>query len=76
MLAVTALLEALRGHVALDRIAIGTTRWIVEDPAADVVGLGAVLCEELLAAFAAHELAMLAKFIDGRIEDDDAGVRT
>lgn len=39
MLAVAALIEALHGDAALDRMAIGTTRWIVQDPAADVAGL-------------------------------------
>jgi uncharacterized protein (TIGR00303 family) len=39
MLAVAALLEALRGPTILERIAIGTTRWIVEDPAAEIGGL-------------------------------------
>jgi uncharacterized protein (TIGR00303 family) len=41
MLAVAAVLEALQGVAALDHIAIGTTRWIVEDGAADIVGLAA-----------------------------------
>jgi uncharacterized protein (TIGR00303 family) len=39
MLAVAALLQALHGSRALDRVAIGTTRRVVEDPAADVAGL-------------------------------------
>jgi uncharacterized protein (TIGR00303 family) len=39
MVAVAALLLAVGGPDALDRVAIGTTRWIVEDPAADVPGL-------------------------------------
>jgi uncharacterized protein (TIGR00303 family) len=38
MVAVAALLAALE-PVALERVAIGTTRWVIEDPAADVVGL-------------------------------------
>jgi uncharacterized protein (TIGR00303 family) len=41
MLAVAALLHALHGTAALERAAIGTTRWVVEDPAADVPGLAA-----------------------------------
>jgi uncharacterized protein (TIGR00303 family) len=39
MLAVSALIRALAGEHVLERTAIGTTRWIVADPAADVVGL-------------------------------------
>jgi uncharacterized protein (TIGR00303 family) len=39
MLAVAALIAALHGPDALNRIAIGTTRWIVQDPAADIAGL-------------------------------------
>jgi NaMN:DMB phosphoribosyltransferase len=39
MLAVAALIRALAGEHALERTAIGTTRWIVADPAADVLGL-------------------------------------
>src|SRR5437016_1339758 len=35
MLAVAALLAALDGPSALAGVAIGTTRWIVQDPAAD-----------------------------------------
>ena len=41
MLAVAALIKALAGSDALASIAIGTTRWIVTDPAADVIGLAA-----------------------------------
>jgi NaMN:DMB phosphoribosyltransferase len=41
MLAVAALVQALHGSAALDRLAIGTTRWVVEDPAADIPGLAA-----------------------------------
>ncbi len=39
MLAVAALIAAMSGQQALDMLAIGTTRWIVSDPAADVIGL-------------------------------------
>ena len=39
MVAVAALIRQLAGPSALERIAIGTTRWVVEDPAADVAGL-------------------------------------
>jgi uncharacterized protein (TIGR00303 family) len=39
MVAVAALMAALAGPTALERVAVGTTRWVTEDPAADVVGL-------------------------------------
>jgi NaMN:DMB phosphoribosyltransferase len=44
MLAVAALIAALDN---LDRIAIGTTRWVVEDPAADIRGLAAEISSDL-----------------------------
>jgi uncharacterized protein (TIGR00303 family) len=47
MLAVAALIDTLHGHTALDRIAIGTTRWIVQDPAADVAGLAQDIAPDL-----------------------------
>jgi uncharacterized protein (TIGR00303 family) len=47
MLAVAAVLRAVDGSGALARITIGTTRWIVEDPAADVVGLAEEISSEL-----------------------------
>jgi uncharacterized protein (TIGR00303 family) len=47
MLAVAALLGALDGQSALERIAVGTTRWIVEDPAADVPGLAREISSDL-----------------------------
>jgi uncharacterized protein (TIGR00303 family) len=45
MLAVGALIKALGGSLA--RTAIGTTRWVVEDPAADVPGLAADISPDL-----------------------------
>jgi uncharacterized protein (TIGR00303 family) len=45
MLAVAALIQALGGSLA--RVAIGTTRWVIEDPAADVVGLAAEISPDL-----------------------------
>jgi uncharacterized protein (TIGR00303 family) len=39
MVAVAALIKALTGAAGLERVAIGTTRWVVEDPSADVSGL-------------------------------------
>jgi NaMN:DMB phosphoribosyltransferase len=47
MLAVAALIEALQGPAALERIAIGTTRWIVQDPEADVTGLAREIAPDL-----------------------------
>jgi NaMN:DMB phosphoribosyltransferase len=47
MLAVAALVEALHGPAALERMAVGTTRWIVEDPAADIPGLAADISADL-----------------------------
>jgi uncharacterized protein (TIGR00303 family) len=47
MLAVAALLRALDGERGLERIAVGTTRWIVQDPAADVTGLTADISPDL-----------------------------
>jgi len=39
MCAVTAVLRRLMGDLDPDKIAIGTTRWIVEDKSADMIGL-------------------------------------
>lgn len=39
MLAVAALLRAIHGPDSLERVAVGTTRWVADDPAADVPGL-------------------------------------
>jgi uncharacterized protein (TIGR00303 family) len=41
MLAVAALVRATLGAAALERVAVGTTRWVALDPAADVPGLAA-----------------------------------
>jgi uncharacterized protein (TIGR00303 family) len=41
MLAVAALVRATLGEGALERVAVGTTRWVALDPAADVPGLAA-----------------------------------
>jgi uncharacterized protein (TIGR00303 family) len=41
MVAVAALLAALHGPGALDHLALGTTRWVIADPAADIPGLAA-----------------------------------
>src|SRR5260370_21648116 len=47
MLAGAALIDALHGQSALRRIAVGTTRWIVQDPAAAVPGLARHIAPEL-----------------------------
>jgi uncharacterized protein (TIGR00303 family) len=47
MVAVAALLAAVAGPRALERVAIGTTRWVVDDPAADVAGLAADVSPDL-----------------------------
>jgi uncharacterized protein (TIGR00303 family) len=47
MVAVAALLLAVGGTHAIERVAIGTTRWIVEDPAADVPGLAVDISPDL-----------------------------
>ena len=47
MLAVAALVSAIHGEAALANVAIGTTRWIVHDPAADVVGLARDISDDL-----------------------------
>jgi uncharacterized protein (TIGR00303 family) len=47
MLAVAALVRALGGPRALERVAIGTTRWVVNDPFADVCGLAAEISPRL-----------------------------
>jgi NaMN:DMB phosphoribosyltransferase len=55
MVAVAALMRALTGPGAMERMAIGTTRWIVQDPAADVPGLTAEV---------SHDLPLLAVNLD------------
>jgi uncharacterized protein (TIGR00303 family) len=47
MLAVAALVKALAGEAALEAMAIGTTRWVVQDPAADIPGLAADISPRL-----------------------------
>jgi len=39
MVAVAAVLKELAGVGVFERVAVGTTRWVVEDPSADVAGL-------------------------------------
>jgi NaMN:DMB phosphoribosyltransferase len=47
MIAVVALIDALGVSASLEHLAIGTTRWVVEDPASDVAGLMHEVCEDL-----------------------------
>jgi uncharacterized protein (TIGR00303 family) len=47
LVAVAALVAALEGHSALARVALGTTGWVVDDPAADAGGLAAEVWSEL-----------------------------
>jgi uncharacterized protein (TIGR00303 family) len=47
MLAVAALIVALRGPAVLEHLAIGTTRWVIEDSAADVAGLASDIHADL-----------------------------
>jgi NaMN:DMB phosphoribosyltransferase len=74
MLAVAALIGALAGQSALDKVAIGTTRWIVDDPAADVPGLACEISPELavLAAnldFSASRHAGLRAYEQFRVKE-------
>ncbi len=47
LVAVAALVAALEGQTALARVALGTTGWVVDDPAADARGLAAEVWSEL-----------------------------
>jgi uncharacterized protein (TIGR00303 family) len=47
MLAVAALIKALRGSEGLRTVAIGTTRWIAQDPSADIPGLARDISPQL-----------------------------
>jgi uncharacterized protein (TIGR00303 family) len=62
MIAVAALVRAVAGVDALDRVAIGTTRWIVQDPEADVPGLASEVSADL------PLLAINLDFADSRHE--------
>ena len=50
MIAAAALIKAMYGNEALSRIAIGTTRWVVEDPTADALGLAKQVGVRVLSA--------------------------
>jgi NaMN:DMB phosphoribosyltransferase len=47
MVAVAAVLKELAASAAFERVAIGTTRWVVDDPSADVMGLACEVSPEL-----------------------------
>jgi NaMN:DMB phosphoribosyltransferase len=47
MVAVAALLQALRGPAVLEHVVVGTTRWVIDDPRADVAGLAADVSPDL-----------------------------
>jgi uncharacterized protein (TIGR00303 family) len=47
MVAIAALLAAQRGPEALRHVALGTTRWVIADPGADVPGLAADVWPDL-----------------------------
>ena len=48
MLAIAALLQALGGTDVLQRVAVGTTRWVADDPSADLCGLAADINPDLV----------------------------
>ena len=50
MIAAAALIKALYGREELDRLAIGTTKWVVEDPTADTLGLAQQVKVRVLSA--------------------------
>ena len=57
MLAVAALIKALGGASALERVAVGTTRWVVVDPSADMVGLASGISPDLVVIAANLDLS-------------------
>jgi uncharacterized protein (TIGR00303 family) len=71
MLAVAALARGLAGDSALRRVAVGTTRWVAEDPSADLSGLAhdidpdlAVLAANLDFSTSRHDgLRMYERFV-------------
>ncbi|QKD80941.1 TIGR00303 family protein [Thermoleptolyngbya sichuanensis A183] len=76
MLAVYALMRSLQHHHGLDwpaeRVAVGTTRWVAEDPTGDTAGLAADLNAPLLAtplSFAASRYASLRAYEQGYVKE-------
>lgn len=76
MLAVYALMQALQQHHGLHwnaaQVAVGTTRWVAEDPTGDTAGLAADLHAPLLAtplSFAASRYASLRAYEQGYVKE-------
>lgn len=77
MLAVYALLRTIARHYALDwqpeQVVVGTTRWVVEDPTGDTVGLAEVVGDVPLLAtqlsFAASRYAALRAYEQGYVKE-------
>ncbi|NJL21248.1 MAG: TIGR00303 family protein [Leptolyngbyaceae cyanobacterium SM1_3_5] len=76
MLAVYALIEAIAESRSVawrrDRIVVGTTRWVVEDPTGDTVGLAKLLDAPLMATklgFADSQFAQLRAYEQGFVKE-------
>ena len=76
MLAVYALMQALRSYAGLDwpteAVAVGTTRWVAADPTGDTVGLAALLQAPLLAtalSFATAQAPQLQAYEQGFVKE-------
>jgi NaMN:DMB phosphoribosyltransferase len=74
MLAVAALIHALAGAAGLERILVGTTRWVIDDPAADVAGLADEIWPDLPVAgvnldFSASRHAALRAYERGLVKE-------
>jgi uncharacterized protein (TIGR00303 family) len=74
MLAVAALIHALAGAAGLERILVGTTRWVIDDPAADVAGLADEISPDLPVAgvnldFSASRHAALRAYERGLVKE-------
>ncbi|GAB4142032.1 MAG: TIGR00303 family protein [Cyanobacteria bacterium J069] len=76
MLAVYALMQSLQQHHGLEwnaeQVAVGTTRWVAEDPTGDTAGLAADLNAPLLAtplSFAASRYASLRAYEQGYVKE-------
>lgn len=76
MLAVYALMQALQHHHGLswnaEQVAVGTTRWVAEDPTGDTPGLASDLNAPLLAtplSFATSRYASLRAYEQGYVKE-------
>lgn len=76
MLAIHALMQALRQHHGLDwkdaQVVVGTTRWVAEDPTGDTIGLANLLQTPLLAtqlSFAAAQAKALRAYERGFVKE-------